>query len=90
MFRNLWYTSQFNACCYRVCFNWEIHFLTTGTVAFNRLATRNYTFLVHSPERLALEHMQSGNTTTSLVLNSILKYQKVSITPQKLEALLKG
>lgn len=63
--------------------------MTTGTVTFNRLATKNYTSLVHSPERLALEHMQSGNTTTSLVLNSILKYQKVSITPQKLEALLR-
>lgn len=89
MFRNLWYTTQFNAYCYRVRFNREIHFLTTGTVTFNRLATKNYTSLVHSPERLALEHMRSGNTTTSLVLNSILKYQKVSITPQKLEALLR-
>ena len=63
--------------------------MTTGTVTFNRLATKNYTNLVHSPERLALEHMQSGNATASLVLNSMLKYQKVSITPQKLEALLK-
>lgn len=57
--------------------------------SFNPLATRNYIRLVYSPERLALEHMHSGNTTTSLVLNSILKNKKVSVTPQKLEALLK-
>lgn len=63
--------------------------MTAGAVTFNRLATKNYTSLVHSPERLALEHLRSGNTTTSLVVNSILKYQKVSITPQKLEALLR-
>lgn len=56
---------------------------------FNCLAARNYTHLVYSPERLALEHIRSGNIITSLVINSILKNQKVSITPLKLEALLK-
>jgi hypothetical protein len=46
----------------------------------NCLAIRSYSSLVDTPERLALEHMHSGNTTTNLVINSILSNQKVSIT----------
>ncbi|KAG0632648.1 GIY endonuclease, partial [Tuber brumale] len=46
------------------------------------------------PENLALDHINSGNTTTATVINNILSNQKVAITPpdapqeKKLEELL--
>jgi hypothetical protein len=40
------------------------------------------------PENLALEHINSGNTTTSTVINNILSNQKVTITEKKLVELL--
>src|SRR5690242_14626920 len=40
-------------------------------------------------EKLALEHINSGNKTTYLVVNKILKGQKVSISEGKFKDLLK-
>ncbi|KAG0122489.1 GIY endonuclease, partial [Tuber indicum] len=40
------------------------------------------------PENLALDHINSGNTTTATVINNILSNQKVAITEKKLEELL--
>src|SRR5437588_9124483 len=40
------------------------------------------------PENLALDHINSGNTTTATVINNILSNQKVAITEKKLKELL--
>jgi hypothetical protein len=40
-------------------------------------------------EKLALEHIHSGNVTTHLVINMLLSNQKVSISANKLKELLK-
>lgn len=56
---------------------------------FNCLTIRYYSRALISPERLALEHIRSNKIITSLIINSILKNQNISVTPQKLEALLK-
>jgi len=56
---------------------------------FNCLLIRYYTRVLISPERLALEHIRSNKPTTSSIINSILKNKNISVTPQKLEALLK-
>jgi len=45
--------------------------------------------LVNNPESLALEHINSGNPTTSSVINKILLNQNLSVTDSKLEELLK-
>lgn len=58
-----------------------VRYYTSGVVKPEKLAIK--------PEKLAIDHMRSGNVTTSLVLNSILKNQSISVTTQKLEALLK-
>lgn len=45
--------------------------------------------LVHKPESLALEHINSGKPTTSLIINKILSNQGLSVTDSKLKELLK-
>ena len=45
--------------------------------------------LAHNPESLALEHINSGKPTTSLIINKILLNQNLSVTDSKLEDLLK-
>ncbi len=57
--------------------------------SFNCLTIRYYSRALISLERLALEHIRSNKIITSLIINSILKNQNISVTPQKLEALLK-
>lgn len=42
----------------------------------------------YRPNSLALEHINSGNPTTSEVINSVLLNQKVSITQEELDRLL--
>ena len=44
--------------------------------------------LAHNPESLALEHINSGKPTTSLIINKILLNQNLSVTDSKLEELL--
>nr|YP_009577880.1 GIY-YIG endonuclease [Cordyceps cicadae]QBG64868.1 GIY-YIG endonuclease [Cordyceps cicadae]QBG64911.1 GIY-YIG endonuclease [Cordyceps cicadae] len=44
---------------------------------------------VNNPESLALEHINSGKSTTSLVINKVLFNQNLSVTDSKLEELLK-
>ena len=46
-------------------------------------------FAVKLVEKLALEHIHSGNVTTHLVINMLLYNQKVSISANKLKELLK-
>jgi GIY-YIG catalytic domain len=49
------------------------------------------TFVKHpqyKPESLALEHINSGNVTTSSIINKILLNQNLSVTDAKLEELL--
>ena len=48
-----------------------------------RLAKQNY-----RPNTIALEHINSGNLTTSEVINSVLLNQNVSITQKELDNLL--
>lgn len=43
----------------------------------------------NNPESLALEHINSGKSTTSLIINKILLNQNLSVTDSKLEELLK-
>ena len=43
----------------------------------------------YRPESLALEHINSGNVTTSSIINKILLNQNLSVTDAKLEELLK-
>ena len=45
--------------------------------------------LVNNPESLALEHINSGKSTTSSVINKVLLNQNLSVTDSKLEELLK-
>lgn len=45
--------------------------------------------LVNNPESLALEHINSGKSTTSSIINKILLNQNLLITDSKLEQLLK-
>lgn len=45
--------------------------------------------LAKNPESLAIEHMKSGQPTTSLVINKILSYQNIVVTESKLNQLLK-
>lgn len=45
--------------------------------------------LANNPESLALEHINSGKPTTSLVINKILLNQNLVVTDTKLEQLLK-
>ena len=45
--------------------------------------------MVNNPESLALEHINSGKPTTSLIINKILLNQNLLITDSKLEELLK-
>jgi len=45
--------------------------------------------LVNNPESLALEHINSGKSTTSSIINKILLNQNLFITDSKLEQLLK-
>lgn len=82
MFRNLRYTSQFNAHSNRVCISRKVCFLSTRTVT-PPLKKR------FNPETFALEHMVSNEVTTSLTLNTILSNKNVSVTPDKLDSLLK-
>lgn len=42
-----------------------------------------------SSERFALEHMNSNKVTTNLTLNTILSNQNISVSPEKLDSLLK-
>jgi hypothetical protein len=42
----------------------------------------------YNPESLALEHINSGNITTSSIINKILLNQNLSVTDAKLEELL--
>ena len=44
---------------------------------------------INKPESLAIEHINSGEPTTSLVINKILLNQELSVTDNKLEQLLK-
>lgn len=44
---------------------------------------------VNNPESLALEHINSGRPTTSLIINKILLNQNLLVTDSKLEELLK-
>jgi hypothetical protein len=58
------------------------------------LFTRSFIRFKHSenkfnPESLALDHINSGEPTTSLVINKILLNQNLSVTNFKLEELLK-
>lgn len=58
------------------------------------LLTKNFIRFKHSaikfnPESLALEHINSGELTTSSVINKILLNQNLSVTNLKLEELLK-
>lgn len=45
--------------------------------------------LAKNPESLALEHIKSGQPTTSLVINKILSNQNILVTDSKLNQLLK-
>lgn len=50
--------------------------------------TINRESIEYRPNSLALEHINSGNLTTSEVINSVLLNQKVSISQEKLDVLL--
>jgi len=50
---------------------------------YNTLTISNSLNSVINPEKLALEHIKSGNVTTHLVINKILESQKVSIPENK-------
>lgn len=69
-------------------------FIITNSIIFHRcpydyLSKVYYTRVVISPEILALEQIRSSKVVTSLTLNSILKNQNISVTAEKLKALLK-
>lgn len=78
------------------------HFIFDKRIGLGSIAaislTRNFSLsrcfssirpLAHNPESLALEHINSGKPTTSLIINKILLNQNLSVTRSKLEGLLK-
>ena len=63
-----------------------------GSGAINFSLSRSFSTirpLAYNPESLALEHINSGKPTTSLIINKILLNQNLSVTYSKLEELLK-
>lgn len=58
------------------------------TRTFSTTVTRYYT-KNSNPESLALEHINSGKSTTASVINKILLNQNITVTDSKLEELLK-
>jgi hypothetical protein len=66
--------------------------ITTISLIINFSLSRSFSSirpLAHNPESLALEHINSGKPTTSLIINKILLNQNISVTDSKLEELLK-
>lgn len=59
-----------------------------GLSRFESNLTINRERIEYRPNFLALEHINSGNLTTSEVINSVLLNQKVSISQEKLDVLL--
>ena len=63
-----------------------------GSLATAVCLTRSFSWirpLANNPESLALEHINSGKPTTSLIINKILLNQNLVITDSKLNQLLK-
>jgi hypothetical protein len=72
------------------------HFIFDKRVGLGSIAavslTRSFSSirsLANNPESFALEHINSGKPTTSMVINKILLNQNLSVTESKLEELLK-
>lgn len=63
-----------------------------GSLATAVCLTRSFSLikpLANNPESLALEHINSGKPTTSLIMNKILLNQNLVVTDSKLNQLLK-
>ena len=76
------YIGMFNLkCSYYGKLNWLSRFESN-------LTTPKREKIEYRPNSLALEHINSGNLTTSEVINSMLLNQKVSITKKELDVLL--
>jgi GIY-YIG catalytic domain len=63
--------------------NIKVIFLTKNFIRFKHSVSK------FNPESLALEHINSGEPTTSSIINEILLNQNLSVTNLKLEELLK-
>ncbi len=86
----MWYITQFYANSYRISVFRKVPYLTKRTVrAYSiRPVCHNTGQLEQRVEKLALDHINSGNKTTHLVINKLLSNQGVSVSETKLQDLL--
>ena len=83
-----------SVCNINFIFDKRIELSSIAAISLTKYFSLNRTFssirsLENNPESLALEHINSGKPTTSLILNKILLNQNLSVTDSKLEDLLK-
>lgn len=87
----MWDTLQFYAYSNRICVIRKVSYWTKRTVrAYStRPVIRNPGQPEQRVEKLALDHIKSGNKTTHLVTNKLLSNQGITTSGQKLQDLLK-